>query len=142
MRESQSSALDGRGRRVSKPLHTALARSLTLVASPLSGLWTSTLLIASMIVVALIVPHLLHLPRWIEAEWTVLVWWSIWATLLTLLLYRGWRISDDHVLALPRTIWNDNATDSRRSKFDWCDPTIGCSVCGPAHPCGCLELRH
>lgn len=134
-RKGQSSALDGRGPRFRKPLHTNLARSLTLVASPLSGLWTSTLLIACMIAVALTVPHLLHLPRWIAAEWVVLAWWSIWATLLTLLLYRGWHISDDHVLALPRTIWNDKATSSRGSKVDWCDPTIGCSDgigCGEA----------
>jgi len=138
-RKGQSAALDGRGPRVRKPLHTTLARSLTLVASPLSGLWTSTLLIACMIAVALTVPHRLHLSRWIETEWVVLAWWSIWAALLTLLLYRGWHISDDHVLALPRTIWNDNATNSHDSKRDWCnpgcDPTIGCSDgigCGEA----------
>jgi hypothetical protein len=138
-REVQSSPIDGHGPRIRKPLRTTLARSLALVASPLSGLWTSTLLIACMIIEALAVPRLLQLPRWIEAEWVVLTWWAIWATLLTLLLYRGWHISDDHVLALPRTIWTDNATNSDGSKRDWCnpgcDPTIGCSDgigCGEA----------
>ena len=127
-RERQSSPRGGYKPRVRKTLRTTVTHSLALVASPLSGLWTSTLLVACMTVVALAVPRLLQLPRWIEAEWVVLTWWAIWAALLTLLLYRGWRISDDHVLALPRTLWNDKEPSARSSARDWWDP--GCDVTG------------
>lgn len=110
---------------------SSVKASINLVASPLSGLWTSTLLTACMITVAFVVPRLLYLPRWVEAEWVVLVWWLLWVTLLTVLLYRGWRISDDHVLALPQRLWDDEAPNPtgegavpRWLRFG-CDPTLG-----------------
>jgi hypothetical protein len=84
-----------------------------------------------MVAVALTVPRSLHLQRWLEAEWVVLVWWILWVTLLTFLLYRGWHISDDHVLALPQTLWNDDETSTKnRGPVDkllriGCDPTLG-----------------
>lgn len=93
------------GARVGRPYRAALRRASRLVASPVSGLWTSVLLLACMGAAALTVPWLLHLPRWIEAEAVIAIWWSIWCIILTLLLYRGWRLSDDHVLAQPRMPW-------------------------------------
>ncbi len=93
------------GARVGHPYRAALRRASRLVASPLSGLWTSVLLMACMGAAALAVPWLLHLPRWIEAEAVIAIWWSMWCIILTLLLYRGWRLSDDHVLAKPRLPW-------------------------------------
>ena len=125
---------------VRKPVNTSIARSLNLVASPLSGQWTSTLLIACMVAVALAVPRLLHFQRWLEAEWVVLIWWSLWVTLLTFLLYRGWRISDDHVLALPQNLWADDETNHENHGTvgkllrSGCDPTLGlgCGEVGAA----------
>jgi hypothetical protein len=96
------------GARVGHPYGAALLRASRLVASPLSGLWTSVLLIGCMGTAALAVPWLLRLPRWIEAEAVIAIWWSLWCIILTLLLYRGWRLSDDHVLAKPRMPWGSS----------------------------------
>jgi hypothetical protein len=51
-----------------------------------------------------------------------LVWWAGWVAVLTALLYRGYRISDDHVLAAPRPPW---ASRSKNSEPIGCDP-VGC----------------
>ena len=93
------------GARVGHPYRAALRRASRLVASPVSGLWTSVLLIGCMGADAVAVPWLLHLPKWVEAEAVIAIWWSMWCIILTLLLYRGWRLSDDHVLATPRAPW-------------------------------------
>lgn len=87
------------GARVGRPYRAALRRASRLVASPVSGLWTSVLLLGCMGAAALAVPWLLHFPKWIEAEAVIAIWWTMWCIILTLLLYRGWRLSDDHVLA-------------------------------------------
>ncbi|MEO8178806.1 MAG: hypothetical protein ABI895_08240 [Deltaproteobacteria bacterium] len=76
-----------------------------LVASPVSGVWTTVVLLSCMTTVAIAIPWLLRLPKWIEAEAVVALWWAVWGAVLTTLLYRGWRLADDHVLAPPRAPW-------------------------------------
>jgi hypothetical protein len=111
-----------------------LTRAPLLMASPVSGVWTSGILIACMIVVGVALPGILHLPRWVEVEIVLGAWWLLWAMCLTVLLYRGWRISNDHLLAKPSVPWDrdENAlAPSRRDRdgcgCDGCDPTAGCS---------------
>ena len=64
----------------------------------------------------------LHLPHWVEAELVLSLWWAGWAAVLTTLLYRGFRLSDDHVLAAPRFDWPSRRKTSEASG---CDP-VGC----------------
>jgi hypothetical protein len=94
------------GARVGRPYRVALRRASRLVASPLSGLWTSVSLLGCMLTAAVAVPWLLRLPKWIEAEAVIAIWWGLWCCILTVLLYRGWRLSDDHVLASSRVRGN------------------------------------
>jgi hypothetical protein len=110
----------------------AFRNASRIVASPLSGVWTATLLLACMVVVSVAVPGLLHRPRWIEAELVIAAWWAIWTVTLSVLLYRGWRLSDDHVLAPPRVPWDrsqkDGKSDVLTDAVSWgCDP-IGCGA--------------
>lgn len=116
--------------KVGHPYRSALRNASRFVASPVSGVWTATLLLGCMVVVSITVPGLLHRPRWIEAELVVAAWWAIWAVTLSVLLYRGWRLSDDHVLAPPRVPWDRSRKGSKSEALSdalsWgCDP-IGC----------------
>ncbi len=124
------------------PYRAALHRTARMVASPVSGRWTATLLLGCMVIVATGLSGALRLPHWIEAELVLAGWWAIWVVALTTLLYRGWRISDDHVLAAPRLPWNTSKDAStpersgrRGSMWDGCDPS-GCAPdldgCGEA----------
>jgi hypothetical protein len=74
---------------VGHPYRAALHRTAIILASPVSGRWTATLLIACMSVVAIALPGLLRLPRWIEAELVLASWWAGWAAVLTTPLYRA-----------------------------------------------------
>ena len=93
----------------------ALRRASRVVASPVSGFWTSVVLIVTMSAVLVAVPRALRLPRWIEAESVVFAWWLLWSATLTTLLYRGWRLAHDHVLAPPRAPWSEDAQPRDRS---------------------------
>jgi hypothetical protein len=44
----------------------------------------------------------LRLPRWIEFEIVLAVWWVVWFGALTGFLYNGFRVADDHALVQPR----------------------------------------
>lgn len=108
-------------------------RASRTVASPVSGRWTAVVLLACMTGVGVALPELLRLPRWVEVESVIAGWWVIWTIALSALLYRGWRLSDDHVLSPPRAPWRVRANpetlaDSPRGR-EGCDPT-GCNPTG------------
>jgi hypothetical protein len=44
----------------------------------------------------------LTLPRWIDAEIVLSLWWLIWVIGFAFLLYAGQRVTDDHTLGQPR----------------------------------------
>jgi hypothetical protein len=116
---------------VGHPYRAALRRTATILASPVSGRWTAALLVLCMSLVAVTLPGLSGLPHWIEAELVLCIWSAGWAALLTTLLYRGFRISDDHVLAAPRIEWPSR---KKNSEPTGCDP-VGCidlATCGEA----------
>lgn len=42
-----------------------------------------------------LIPVGAHLPRWVEAEIVLAVWWLVWVCMLTALLFRGEAVDDD-----------------------------------------------
>lgn len=58
---------------------------------------TTAVLIASLAVTAAVVPFALHLPRWVEGEIVMVVWWLVWSLVLGIVAHRGEPVHDDHV---------------------------------------------
>lgn len=83
------------------PYRARLKRIAKQIAPPLSGRGTTAVLLACMLLCAVALPVMLGLPRLLEAELVVLTWWLLWATTLSVLLHRGFRLSDDHVYRWP-----------------------------------------
>jgi hypothetical protein len=52
---------------------------------------------------AVLIPMALRLPRWLEFEIVLGVWWVVWFGVLTTFLYQGLRVADDHALPQPRS---------------------------------------
>ncbi len=87
---------------VGQPYRARLTRVVRVLAPPLSGRATVLVLLACMALPALALPRLLGLSRVLEIELVVLTWWGVWTVALAVLLYRGFRLSDDHVFRWPR----------------------------------------
>lgn len=82
--------------------YRARARRVLLAVSPrVSGRATALIVGASLIGTAALLPSALKLPRWVEAELVLSLWWLIMTTTLSVLLYRGFRLRDDYVYFLP-----------------------------------------
>ena len=80
----------------------AQARRVLLAAAPrISGQATALVVGASLVASAVLLPASLKLPRWIEAELVLALWWAILLGVLSVLLYRGFRIRDDFVYFAP-----------------------------------------
>lgn len=112
----------------------ARARRVLMAASPrVSASATALVLFASLAATAVALPAALRLPRWVEAELVLGMWWSLVAVTLAVLLYRGFRLRDDFVYFAP---WDRPAKPdappadppaSRGSRFDGCWGIDGCS---------------
>jgi hypothetical protein len=77
-------------------------RRVLLAASPqVSGTATALVVGASLVASAVLLPASVKLPRWIEAELVLGLWWVIVLGTLATLLYRGFRLRDDYVYFLP-----------------------------------------
>lgn len=75
-----------------------------------SGKTSALVLVGCFLLTALVVlPLAWKVPPWIEAEIILGTWWVVWTAALTLLLHRGWRISDDHAWTGPRTWWSGSS---------------------------------
>lgn len=82
--------------------YRAQARRVLLAVSPrVSGKVTAVVVGLSFASAAVLVPAALRLPRWIEAEIVVALWWLVLATTLFVTLYRGLRLRDDFVYFAP-----------------------------------------
>jgi hypothetical protein len=68
----------------------------------LSGKASAAWLVVCFGLTAALIPMALRLPRWVAFEIVVAVWWGIWLGVLTLILYKGHRVADDHQLHEPR----------------------------------------
>lgn len=115
------------------PYRAPLRRQLPPPAPRVSATWTVIALLASLGVAALALPRMASLPRWVEAELVVLCWWLVWSAVLSILLYRGFRLEDDWVYFTPWDRWRHRAKNnpssessppasSTKSKYD-----IGCA---------------
>jgi hypothetical protein len=63
---------------------------------PVSGRLTAFTLLMCLVWSSLAAPFAMHLPRWVEAEIVLLFSWIVWTGVLSFVLYRGARVSDDH----------------------------------------------
>lgn len=78
------------------PYRARLARTATRPASALSARTTAFLVGTALVTSAVVVPVSLHLPHWIEFELVLVAWWAMLVVFLTVLLYRGTRLREDH----------------------------------------------
>jgi hypothetical protein len=69
----------------------------------LSGAASAVALFACFALTGLLVPLVLRKPLWIDAEFVVASWWLVWVIALTVILYRGHKVSDDHAMKSPRS---------------------------------------
>ena len=59
-----------------------------------SGTITALWLVACLVLTAVLIPAVLRLPRWVEFEIVLGVWWVVWFAALTWFLFRGLRVTD------------------------------------------------
>jgi hypothetical protein len=116
------------------PYRARIRRALPPPAPRVSATWTVIALLASLAVAALTLPRLSDMPRWLEAELVLGIWWLAWTAVLSTLLYRGFKLADDWIYFAP---WDRGGSGGRGStgsrwSLNGCDP--GCSVDGE----GCL----
>jgi Flp pilus assembly protein TadB len=80
----------------------ARVRRVLLAASPrVSGSATALVVVLCLAASAVLVPASLRLPRWIEEELVLGIWWLVVAGTLATLLHRGFRLRDDYVYFAP-----------------------------------------
>jgi hypothetical protein len=112
---------------------------------PLSGRLTALALMLCFVFTALAAPFAMHLPKWLEAEIVLGAWWAVWAIALSVILYRGTRVSDDHRFS-PSISLGDfgggggtRRSSSSSSSSSWFDGLSGIGDLGDAGE-GCLYL--
>jgi hypothetical protein len=87
----------------------------------------AVLVVCFALTAVLIIPLARRLPPWVDFEIVLGMWWVVWAVALAVLLYRGSRLSDDHVHRGPRD-WlapfrSDRPSEKKSSDWWWPDPT-------------------
>jgi uncharacterized protein (DUF983 family) len=103
--------------------YRAIARRVVAAASPpVSATSTALIVGAAMVLSAAAVPAALRLPRWAELEVVVGVAFLVLATTLSVVLYRGLRLDDDHFFYRPRLPWQS------------LEPIREGADAGPTHP--------
>jgi hypothetical protein len=121
--------------------YRAQVRRVILAASPkLSGRATALVVFASLAGAAVLLPASVKLPRWIEAEMVLGLWWIIVAVALAVLLHRGFRLRDDYVYFVP---WDRPATERAKGggggASSWLDGCgSGCGDVGGLDAEGCV----
>jgi hypothetical protein len=60
-----------------------------------------------------------RLPRWINFEIVLALWWSVWLVVLTWLLFTGRLVTDDHQLGKPRRWFQFDFSDLLPSLDPW-----------------------
>ena len=114
--------------------YRASVRRVVMAASPrVSASATGLVVLLSFAASAVLLPASLHLPRWLEAELVLGAWWSTVATVLAVLLYRGFRLRDDYVYFAP---WNrpakggGAAQGASHASVSGCSDLSGCGDAG------------
>jgi hypothetical protein len=83
----------------------------------LSGKAAAAWLVFCFALTAALIPMALRLPRWVEFEIVLALWWALWLGVLARLLFTGQRVTDDHVLGAPRN-WFASRSPKRKEKKD------------------------
>jgi len=76
-------------------------RALAAMTPRVSGKATALVVGGSLLVAAAAFPAAVRLPRWLEIEGVLGLWWLVFASVATALLYRGFRLRHDLVYFLP-----------------------------------------
>ena len=72
-----------------------LRRIARRIAPPISGMMATLVVGSALALTAAVAPVVLHLPRWLEVEAVLVIWWAVWASVFAALLFRGQRIARD-----------------------------------------------
>jgi len=116
------------------PYRAGVRRVLLAAAPKVSGSLTALVVTLSLVASAVLLPVAMHLPRWIETEVVLGVWWAVVATMLAVMLHRGFRLRDDYIYFLPwnRPTGGEEAKEPGKSgskSSNWgCGSIDGCSV--------------
>jgi hypothetical protein len=87
-----------------------------------SGRVAAAWLVISLVLTAILIPMTVRLPRWVDFEIVLGVWWVVWFGVLTAFLYRGLRVADDHALHRPRSWFSSNKSQQQSTSNDsWWD---------------------
>ncbi|HBQ16131.1 MAG TPA: hypothetical protein DEF51_35030 [Myxococcales bacterium] len=97
------------------------------LAPPVSGSLTALIVGSTMALTAFAFPSLLQLPRWLELELVIALWWGVWTLTFVILLYRGWRVARDlaptGAIRAPARVAPGSRSGS--SRWTWADVFAG-----------------
>jgi hypothetical protein len=82
----------------------------------LSGKASAAWLVVCFGLTAALIPMVLRLPRWVEFEIVLALWWAVWLAVLTRLLYTGQRVADDHQVREPRNWFASDKSKQKEQK--------------------------
>jgi hypothetical protein len=99
------------------------------VSGKLAALW----LALGLALAALLVPMVFRLPRWVDAEIVLAIWWVAWFAVLARFLYTGTRVTHDHEWRPPRNWFKGMGEPSPGSWLEGC-------LWFPAESEGCLII--
>jgi len=124
------SAMEG----AAHPFRARLALVAVRSVPMLSGRATAFVVLGALVLSVVALPAALRLPQWIELELGLGVFWLVLAGLLTGLLFRGYRLREDHALALPWNVKKGKGASSSSSS----GPSVwdGCAGCDVGSGCG------
>lgn len=97
---------------VTKRGRVARALAIPAVSGKVSVLW----LVVCFVLSAVLAPMVLRLPRWIEFEIVVGLWWGVWLITLTWLLFQGWHVSDDHAWTPRRSFFSSGQKQKKEGE--------------------------
>jgi hypothetical protein len=98
---------------------TSPSRRRRLRLPVVSGKWTVVWLLCCFLFTGALIPLVMRLPKWVEFELVIAIWWVLWAIILTKLLYRGEQVIDDFQRKEARSWFNTKDHD-----------LSGCDGCG------------
>jgi hypothetical protein len=101
------------------PLQPDPLRRRRLRLPVVSGKWTVVLLLCCFLFTGALISLVMRLPKWLDFEIVIAIWWLLWVMILTKLLYKGEQVSDDHVRKGARS-WFNTTKDPDLSRYDGC----------------------
>ena len=110
------------------------ARNVAVRLAPrVSGSLTALAVAVPFAVAAILFPKLMKQQAWVEAEVVLAVWWFVFASVLAVLLYRGYRLKDDYLFVEPWKRFGGTGGGKGKARGGvsrGCDSLSGCDGCG------------